>query len=53
MVLNGSPILPPELEREIFEICAISRPASIPNLMLVAQRVKEWCVAIFVFNGTV
>ncbi|KAJ7930878.1 hypothetical protein B0H13DRAFT_876149, partial [Mycena leptocephala] len=42
MVLNGSPILPPELEREIFEICAISRPASIPNLMLVAQRVKEW-----------
>ncbi|KAJ7930882.1 hypothetical protein B0H13DRAFT_2530801 [Mycena leptocephala] len=42
MVFNGSPILPLELEREIFEICAISRPVSIPNLMLVAQRVKEW-----------
>jgi hypothetical protein len=52
MVLN-SPILPPELERGIFEICAISRPVSIPNLMLVAQRVKEWCVAIFFVNGTV
>ncbi|KAJ7865831.1 hypothetical protein B0H13DRAFT_2352821 [Mycena leptocephala] len=35
-------ILPLELERRIFEICAISRPASIRRLMLVASRVKEW-----------
>ncbi|KAF7330670.1 hypothetical protein MSAN_02452300 [Mycena sanguinolenta] len=34
--------LPPELEREIFETCAFSRPVSIPKLMLVAQYVKEW-----------
>ncbi|KAJ7270131.1 hypothetical protein B0H12DRAFT_1320326 [Mycena haematopus] len=35
-------ILPPELEREIFEILALSRPVCIPNMMLVAQRVKLW-----------
>ncbi|KAJ6574532.1 hypothetical protein B0H19DRAFT_604764 [Mycena capillaripes] len=35
-------ILPPELERQIFEICAHARPVSIPRLMLVAWRVKEW-----------
>ncbi|KAJ7914160.1 hypothetical protein B0H13DRAFT_1873233 [Mycena leptocephala] len=32
----------PELERHIFELFALSRPASIPNLMLVAWRVKHW-----------
>ncbi|KAF8150524.1 hypothetical protein K438DRAFT_1988480 [Mycena galopus ATCC 62051] len=36
------PILPPELEREIFEIAALSRPMSIPTMMRVAQRVKDW-----------
>ncbi|KAJ7461168.1 hypothetical protein FB451DRAFT_1562985 [Mycena latifolia] len=36
------PTFPSELEREIFEICALSRPISIPKLMLVAWRVKEW-----------
>ncbi|KAJ6574399.1 hypothetical protein B0H19DRAFT_1124409 [Mycena capillaripes] len=36
------PTFPPELERQIFEICALSRPVSIPNLMLVAWRVKQW-----------
>ncbi|KAJ6550966.1 hypothetical protein DFH09DRAFT_1168002 [Mycena vulgaris] len=36
------PTLPPELERAIFEICALSRPLSIPTLMLVAWRVKLW-----------
>ncbi|KAJ6462931.1 hypothetical protein C8R45DRAFT_1220429 [Mycena sanguinolenta] len=40
--MSASPSLPLELEREIFEICALSRPVSIPKLMLVAQRVKEW-----------
>ncbi|KAJ7168471.1 hypothetical protein C8R46DRAFT_1091739 [Mycena filopes] len=35
-------ILPPELEREIFEFAALSRPVTIPKLMLVAWHVKEW-----------
>ncbi|KAJ7445081.1 hypothetical protein FB451DRAFT_1293313 [Mycena latifolia] len=34
--------LPPDLEREIFEICGLSRPVTIPKLMLVAWRVKDW-----------
>ncbi|KAJ7434892.1 hypothetical protein B0H11DRAFT_1247761 [Mycena galericulata] len=34
--------LPRELERLIFEICALSRPTLIPKLMRVAWRVKEW-----------
>ncbi|KAJ7636226.1 hypothetical protein FB45DRAFT_1055705 [Roridomyces roridus] len=37
------PRLPRELERTIFEISAtLSRPNRIPNLMLVAQRVRVW-----------
>ncbi|KAJ7434913.1 hypothetical protein B0H11DRAFT_1887544 [Mycena galericulata] len=36
------PVLPPELERQIFEICALSRPTLIPKFMLIAWRVKEW-----------
>ncbi|KAJ6574530.1 hypothetical protein B0H19DRAFT_1124735 [Mycena capillaripes] len=36
------PALPIDLEREIFEISALSRPMRIPNLMLVAWRVKTW-----------
>ncbi|KAJ7438560.1 hypothetical protein B0H11DRAFT_1633415, partial [Mycena galericulata] len=36
------PILPVELEKEIFEIAAYSRPLCIPKLMLVAWRVKIW-----------
>ncbi|KAJ7461193.1 hypothetical protein FB451DRAFT_490402, partial [Mycena latifolia] len=39
---SSPPALPPELEQQIFEICALSRPMSIPKLMLVAWRVKEW-----------
>ncbi|KAJ7091689.1 hypothetical protein C8R44DRAFT_412011 [Mycena epipterygia] len=38
----GCPALPPELEREIFETCALSRPSEIPKLLLVSPRVKEW-----------
>ncbi|KAF7341527.1 hypothetical protein MVEN_01890300 [Mycena venus] len=34
--------LPLELERKIFEMVAHARPLCIPNLMLVAWRVKEW-----------
>ncbi|KAJ7645162.1 hypothetical protein DFH06DRAFT_595258 [Mycena polygramma] len=37
-----NPYLPVDLERDIFEACAISRPVGIPTLMLVAWRVKEW-----------
>ncbi|KAJ7158001.1 hypothetical protein C8R43DRAFT_1105795 [Mycena crocata] len=37
-----SPILPPELERYIFELLAIFRPVSIPKLMRVAWRVNHW-----------
>ncbi|KAJ6449371.1 hypothetical protein C8R45DRAFT_1114728 [Mycena sanguinolenta] len=33
---------PPELERAIFEIAATARPSSIPSLMRVARRTKEW-----------
>ncbi|KAJ7651336.1 hypothetical protein FB45DRAFT_1018685 [Roridomyces roridus] len=36
------PRLPLELERAIFELVALSHPISIPNLLLVASRVKEW-----------
>ncbi|KAJ7176984.1 hypothetical protein C8R46DRAFT_1077941 [Mycena filopes] len=37
-----TPILPPELERHIFEVCASSQLSVIPGLMLVAWRVKDW-----------
>ncbi|KAJ7651351.1 hypothetical protein FB45DRAFT_34956 [Roridomyces roridus] len=36
------PRLPSELERAIFELVALSHPVFIPNLMLVASRVKQW-----------
>jgi hypothetical protein len=38
------PLLPVELEKEIFQMAAYSRPLSIPRLMLVAHRVKIWFV---------
>ncbi|KAJ7465356.1 hypothetical protein B0H11DRAFT_2006926 [Mycena galericulata] len=34
--------LPLELERNIFELAALSRPVLIPKLMLTAWRVKRW-----------
>jgi hypothetical protein len=40
-------MLPLELEREIFEIYALSWPKLIPKLMLVAKCVKEWYGTIF------
>ncbi|KAJ6509156.1 hypothetical protein C8R47DRAFT_1208356 [Mycena vitilis] len=36
------PLLPTDLEREIFEITALAYPGSIPRLVLVTQRVKLW-----------
>jgi hypothetical protein len=36
-------ILPPELERQTFEMAAAKLyPETIPNLLLVAARVLEW-----------
>ncbi|KAJ7160589.1 hypothetical protein C8R43DRAFT_993381 [Mycena crocata] len=36
------PVLPPEIEREIFEIAALASLESIPLFVLVAQRVRTW-----------
>jgi hypothetical protein len=36
------PVLPADLEREIFEFLAISSPRCIPKLVLVARRIKIW-----------
>ncbi|KAJ7059710.1 hypothetical protein C8F01DRAFT_217957 [Mycena amicta] len=38
----SDPLLPPELENEIFELVALSYPTMIPTLMRVAQRVLHW-----------
>ncbi|KAJ6543046.1 hypothetical protein B0H19DRAFT_1172653 [Mycena capillaripes] len=38
----SEPRLPPELEVLIFETAALSHPAAIPKLMLIAHRVKHW-----------
>ncbi|KAF7299799.1 hypothetical protein HMN09_00986000 [Mycena chlorophos] len=37
-----SAVLPPELEREIFEVAARQYPEDIPALVLVAKRVHIW-----------
>ncbi|KAJ6598093.1 hypothetical protein DFH09DRAFT_1022383 [Mycena vulgaris] len=39
---DPSPFFPPELEREIFETAADLYPETIPELLLVSQRVHEW-----------
>ncbi|KAK7033744.1 hypothetical protein R3P38DRAFT_2914725 [Favolaschia claudopus] len=36
------PVLPPELEREIFETAAHLDRSDIPTLLLVYRRVHEW-----------
>ncbi|KAJ7718456.1 hypothetical protein B0H16DRAFT_1609184 [Mycena metata] len=41
-MLASSPMLPPDLERTIFEIAALARPTFIPRLMRIAWRVKIW-----------
>ncbi|KAJ7181336.1 hypothetical protein C8R43DRAFT_968965 [Mycena crocata] len=46
---EASPELPPELQRDIFEVCALRYPAFIPTLMLVAHHIKEW-VEPFLFR---
>ncbi|KAJ7699024.1 hypothetical protein B0H17DRAFT_1196610 [Mycena rosella] len=37
-----TPVLPPELERAIFELAAHTDPKAIPTLLLLAQRVRIW-----------
>ncbi|KAJ7164198.1 hypothetical protein C8R46DRAFT_1192951 [Mycena filopes] len=41
-VKSVEPRLPPDLERLIFETCAVSLPSTMAKLMLVAWRVKAW-----------
>ncbi|TFK58527.1 hypothetical protein BDN72DRAFT_906654 [Pluteus cervinus] len=41
-ILPSTPRLPVELERAIFEDAAQGSRDSIPTLMLLANRVKEW-----------
>ncbi|KAJ7636371.1 hypothetical protein FB45DRAFT_446095 [Roridomyces roridus] len=36
------PLLPPELEKKDFELAAYCEPRTVPRLMLVAWRVKQW-----------
>ncbi|KAJ7112817.1 hypothetical protein C8R43DRAFT_935540 [Mycena crocata] len=36
------PLLPPELEREIFEVAAVTHPSMIPTLLQVARRTLKW-----------
>ncbi|KAJ6531367.1 hypothetical protein DFH09DRAFT_1326527 [Mycena vulgaris] len=46
-----SPRLPPELECKIFTITSLSRPTTIPKLMLIAWRVKFWLGSIHQILG--
>ncbi|KAJ7656048.1 hypothetical protein DFH06DRAFT_1200027 [Mycena polygramma] len=39
---NTEPSLPPEIEREVFELSALSDSRTIPKLLLVAHRVNLW-----------
>ncbi|KAF7297756.1 hypothetical protein MKEN_01399200 [Mycena kentingensis (nom. inval.)] len=41
-VVLSEPVLPPELEREIFCIAAKLSPRDLPTLLRVAKRVLEW-----------
>ncbi|KAJ7064201.1 hypothetical protein C8F01DRAFT_1367550 [Mycena amicta] len=48
-----SPRLPPELEREIFEIAALTRRKDFVSLLCVARRVFEWIEPILYRSITV
>ncbi|KAF7368432.1 hypothetical protein MVEN_00166200 [Mycena venus] len=45
-----NPRLPPELENIIFEFVALSHPTNIPQIMLVASRVKNWWWSLFLYR---
>ncbi|KAF7364066.1 hypothetical protein MSAN_01065400 [Mycena sanguinolenta] len=51
--MDPSPTLPPDLEREIFEFLACSNIRSIPVLVLVAQRVRNWIEPLLYRNLSV
>jgi len=38
--------LPPELDREIFELAAVATPTDIPLYMTVSQQVRAWYVCL-------
>jgi len=42
--VTGPPKLPPELERLIFEMCALDSPEFCTVLVLVTKRVYAWSV---------
>ncbi|KAJ7362883.1 hypothetical protein DFH08DRAFT_930967 [Mycena albidolilacea] len=42
MTIAEEPILPPELERKVFETTAFIHPGTIPTLLRVAKRVLIW-----------
>ncbi len=42
------PKFPPELERQIFETCALDSPEVCTNLVLVSKRVYEWSVNVLI-----
>lgn len=44
--ITGPPKLPPELEWQIFEICARNDREACLTLILVARRVREWYVLV-------
>ena len=44
--VTGPPKLPPELERQIFEMCALESPETSTVLVLVARRVHAWSVGL-------
>lgn len=42
--VTGPPKLPLDLERRIFEMCALGSPEVCTTLVLVARRVQVWSV---------
>ena len=42
--VTGPPKLPQDLERRIFEMCALESPEYCTDLVLVARRVRVWSV---------
>ena len=48
--VTGPPNLPPELERHIFEMCALENPELCTVLVLVAKRVHMWSVGTIIIQ---
>ena len=48
--VTGPPKLPPELERHIFETCALENPEVCTVLVLVARRVHVWSVGTIIIK---